>query len=652
MAINTDSRGFIIGERRLAEMAQGIVNTQDNTKEILAVLSENLEALRKEFSNNTEQQRSTIDRLNRSGRSQNAGTDTDTNTRRTQRDDERLEERTIRRIRRIQNDTGNSEVSPSSNSIGNRQRDSRGRFIGGSGGSGGNGGPSGSSQSPDGEARTFISRFKDALQNMAAPDGGGLDPTVDAVKELTNFVSPVGRVFRGMGARAIGLFRGRLKRRRTEEVLPEEQARANREEQRSDRQRNKLLQRLIDAVRSSGGGSMLGGLFGRVRGGGGLIKGLLRKIPILGALLGGGALAKNWGGLDSGGKGKGIGTIIGTIVGGALGSFLGPVGTVAGGTLGAYLGSIFGQKVGAWTDTLKGTDFGSIFKESLKSTSGFAAKARMGTFGAIGAAGSYLSNLLPGRNRGGDGGEPLAPSNKTGKLSNDKARTISRVANNIGVDPNDLASIISFETSGTFNPDIKNPKSSATGLLQFMRGSGGKKGSYYGMSREEFGSLSFDEQMKYVEKYYKDRGFDGSKKRSLADAYTAVTGYGYKEGSKEYELNKVWDTDGNGVISKGEAVRAPKFQEHRKQWIKSDAGMGLPDAKGVPYRADILPTSQKGPSKALTIPTVKQELSKITSKAATKTSTAPSDSAIAQVVSDRSLAHIFSGSIGFDKHSA
>jgi hypothetical protein len=40
---------------------------------------------------------------------------------------------------------------------------------------------------------------------------------------------------------------------------------------------------------------------------------------------------------------------------------------------------------------------------------------------------------------------------------------------------------------------------------------GYKDGSYYGMSRDQFGALSFDEQMKYVERYYKDRGFDGTK---------------------------------------------------------------------------------------------------------------------------------------------
>jgi hypothetical protein len=42
-------------------------------------------------------------------------------------------------------------------------------------------------------------------------DVSGVDPTIDALREVKDVVSPVGRVFGGMGARAIGLFRGRLK---------------------------------------------------------------------------------------------------------------------------------------------------------------------------------------------------------------------------------------------------------------------------------------------------------------------------------------------------------------------------------------------------------------------------------------------------------
>lgn len=176
---------------------------------------------------------------------------------------------------------------------------------------------------------------------------------------------------------------------------------------------------------------------------------------------------------------------------------------------------------------------------------------------------------------------PLAPENvATQKYSSkaftpEKAAAISRVAKNIGVNPNDLAAVISFETGGTFDPKARNKGSSATGLIQFMSGSGGTKGQYYGMSRDQFGSLSFDEQMKYVEKYFKERssnfraGNEG--KNNVGDVYGAVTGWGYKRGSKAYELNKVWDSNGNGIIEKGEMVQNPKFRAHQRNYFDTSA---------------------------------------------------------------------------------
>ncbi|QYC51718.1 hypothetical protein [Acinetobacter phage Abp95] len=153
----------------------------------------------------------------------------------------------------------------------------------------------------------------------------------------------------------------------------------------------------------------------------------------------------------------------------------------------------------------------------------------------------------------------------------EKAASIARVAKNIGVNPNDLAAVISFETGGTFSPGKRNPKSSATGLIQFMAGSGGTKGKYYGMTRDQFGSLSFDEQMKYVEKYFLERSSrfraGNEAKNTTGDVYGAVTGYGYKKGSREYELNKVWDSNKNGIIEKGEMVQNPSFRAHQRQYF-------------------------------------------------------------------------------------
>lgn len=166
-------------------------------------------------------------------------------------------------------------------------------------------------------------------------------------------------------------------------------------------------------------------------------------------------------------------------------------------------------------------------------------------------------------------GSGYSQKHNSKKFTPEKAKSIAEVAKRIGVHPNDLASVISFETGGTFSPSAKNTKSSATGLIQFMKGSGGTKGKYYGMSRDKFSSLSFKEQMVYVEKYFKERGFNSKKQRNVADLYTAVTGWGYKKGSSAYELNKVWDSNKDGFIDKGEMVQNKAFKSHQKQYFES-----------------------------------------------------------------------------------
>lgn len=184
------------------------------------------------------------------------------------------------------------------------------------------------------------------------------------------------------------------------------------------------------------------------------------------------------------------------------------------------------------------------------------------------------------------GGEKPAFSNKN--FTKEKAASIARVAKNIGVNPNDLAAVISFETGGTFSPSIKNPKSTATGLIQFMVGSGGTKGKYYGMSRSEFSGLSFDKQMEYVERYFKDRGFRADKKQDVASTYTAVTGYGYRRGSEAYELNKVWDSNRDGYIDKGEMVRNPSFRAHQRKYFSDGSSDNSALASGAARASEFL----------------------------------------------------------------
>ena len=220
-------------------------------------------------------------------------------------------------------------------------------------------------------------------------------------------------------------------------------------------------------------------------------------------------------------------------------------------------------------------EFGSRAKDAISPAWNKAADFMLGgAFKIGGSSGGELQSPAVG-----GGAMPTGAPSKG--FTPQKAAAIAKVAKNIGVNPNDLAAVISFETGGTFSPSAKNPSSSATGLIQFMKGSGGTKGKYYGMSRNDFANLSFDEQMKYVEKYFKDRGFSANKKRDVADTYTAVTGYGYKKGTDAYDLNKVWDSNENDVVEKGEMVRNPSFRKHQKQYFPSDLQQGAAQAQGM-----------------------------------------------------------------------
>ncbi|WP_180089997.1 hypothetical protein [Acinetobacter sp. YH12219] len=371
MAINYDSGGFIIGERRLKEMSEGITKIEDNTAQILKIISDGQLALEQNIKVLVSTNKTGLDRQNRDAKSVSATEQSQAikktveaasdlvsvsrDVLRKAREDDLSERRKVRSV-----DSSGGVSSASDRTQREHERDSKGRFTSGNGN----------------ESRGLFSWIKSLKGSVegANVDVGGVDPTIDALREVKDVVSPVGRVFGGMGARAIGVFRGRMKKRAADEQLPQEQIKANKEQQRSDKQRNSLLRRLIDAVRSGdkggGIGDALGGLFGGLgkRGGGLFKKGgklLLKRLPFLGALVGGAFLAKDWKGLDTKGKGKGLGQIIGTAVGGALGAFGGPAGAVAGGALGNWLGGIFGEKVGGWVDQLKGEDWTGIFKSAV-----------------------------------------------------------------------------------------------------------------------------------------------------------------------------------------------------------------------------------------------------------------------------------------------
>ena len=711
MAIKSDSSGFLIGERRLKEMSEGITQTEDNTKQILKVLSDSFHEMQKAYSTSSTQVKDAIARQNRSGQSQDASAPL--KTARTVRKTVDAAEQAVditqqallaaKRINKkaVDAETIDSDLVSKPPSVSStkeraekaRERGADGRFIG-----------------KDGESSDKKSLFSRAKSFFGIGGGngggiggdvGGIDPTLDALKELNEAVTPVKNVFKGMSARAVGIIRGRMKKRRADIVLPEEQVKANKETAKTDKKHTKLFESILSVLRSQNGGGILGGLgglLGKGGKGGGLLallgkggKGLLKKIPFLGALVGGGLLAKDWGGLDSGGKGKGIGQIVGTAVGGMLGSFLGPVGTVAGGTLGNILGGIFGQKIGTWTDSLKNLDLGAIFKDFLKDKLGI----------GDGSNGGGNKAFIPYANAGQPSrlqrfknwaGEKLGLSDSSDSTSaGDSGPSANgRFAPLLDLIAKGEARGGAFGTSGydaiyggaTVRPDkdvskmtvgeVKEyqqkllrsgAKSTAVGRYQFIHNDGafGKMAQQAGIKDTDVFDSNTQDKLaihyaggkKQLDKWIKDGN------------YKALTNKTAQQWASMKNTNGVGNYDGDGLnrARHGGLQEITKVSEQIRQngveqvkpvqpvTPKAKPKQQLPAAKGKPQEVNLFPKGATRPA-PMKVPAITPALAKIGSNTTAKAvSATPSDSGIGQSVADRSLAHVLSGGLGHNSHN-
>lgn len=138
--------------------------------------------------------------------------------------------------------------------------------------------------------------------------------------------------------------------------------------------------------------------------------------------------------------------------------------------------------------------------------------------------------------------------------------SVDRVSKNLGIPSDELLRAMHFETGGTFNPSIKNPTGSATGLIQFIESTAESLGT----STAELAKMTREEQMEYVEKYltpYKGRMKD------FGDIYMAIhlpVAVGKSDDyviydnkslrTRAYKQNRGLDTNNDGKVTKGEAV--------------------------------------------------------------------------------------------------
>ena len=511
----------------------------------------------------------------------------------------------------------------------------------------------------NGDSKSWFDKFKNAVSggvSTGMADTQGVDPTVDAINELGGLLSPMKKAA-GFAFKPISML---MKRNKRNEPLPAEQDRHNREER-------KFWGRLVDAVRTQTRSlSGMGGL------------GMLRMLPFV------------------------IPAVVAAVT--------------------AYLAKEAVDKVNEFFDEKRPDEQGDINpdgstnKGMIGAGNRFAKRVMNGVRGSVnsvnawfGGDNDYLDDgtapdsvnriglKTDAVNQHGDAGAGV--EQRTGRpqrgFTPDKAASIKATAERLGVNPNDLAAIISFETGGTFDPSIRNKPAkgqkatSATGLLQFIAGSGGTRGKYYGMTRDQFGGLSFEQQMQYVEKYLKDSGIGGNK-TSVADMYNAVLGTpasGYKEGTDAYAKNSKLDVNRNGVIERGEAVNNPTFLQHRKinffpenapqpaaptQIPETSEGIakladGLPaPAVTVPVPAPIpasntqsmimpaarvmsLPISASSARQAPNLPAMQpmpQIKERISSPAPQVVTIAQSADTISQNVGDRAIAHAVTGGLG------
>ena len=179
--------------------------------------------------------------------------------------------------------------------------------------------------------------------------------------------------------------------------------------------------------------------------------------------------------------------------------------------------------------------------------------------------------------KGGSGGmigaaKGAAVKGAAAKVANDLEfqQGVEQLAQKYNVSVQDLYAVMSFETGGTFDPAQKNRAGSgATGLIQFMPSTA--KG--LGTSTEELSKMTRTEQLKYVDKYFSNKGIEGG---NLDDLYMSILfpvavgkpddfvlfGKGAIEGYRgiAYEQNSGLDVNRDGSITKAEA--AAKVRKH------------------------------------------------------------------------------------------
>lgn len=152
-----------------------------------------------------------------------------------------------------------------------------------------------------------------------------------------------------------------------------------------------------------------------------------------------------------------------------------------------------------------------------------------------------------------------------------KSKTVL-IAAVLGCDPSHLMAAMAFETGETFSPSVRNAKSGATGLIQFMP----KTAKALGTTTEALSAMSAEDQLDFVGAYFVPHE---GKLGTLADLYMAILwprAVGrpdatvlFSSPSATYAQNAGLDANRDGQVTKGEAaskVQAKLVRGLSKEW--------------------------------------------------------------------------------------
>lgn len=128
-------------------------------------------------------------------------------------------------------------------------------------------------------------------------------------------------------------------------------------------------------------------------------------------------------------------------------------------------------------------------------------------------------------------------------------------------DANDLMACMSFESAGTFDSKTKNPKSSATGLIQFMAAT---SRDVLKIDHSLLAKMTPEDQLNEVYKYFKWVIDTFGPVSGTADTYMAIFRPAavakpsetplFVRGTDAYAVNTGLDVNRDGLILKAEAA--------------------------------------------------------------------------------------------------